>query len=502
MKEKIPTLLLLCLLAKVLIIIGLILFSGIGLGPDEAQYWTWSQALDWGYYSKPPGIAWQIWLGTQGFGQTELGVRALSLVLAFCQALAVYDLACRCGLQRATACWCGLLMALTPLGILGSFLAITDGGFLLFWTLACSATVAALHQKQVADPRVVGFYLLLGALFKWPIYLFWIFFFLAQRLYFPQSSLLKMGQGIGISLLGLLPSLVWNRSHEWATFRHVLATLQGGHSHTSQSGNLLEFMGAQMLLLSPILFLLLLAAGWRGVKHYRALDPALVFCGFVSFSSLAFMGVLALFQKMQGNWGIFAYPTGFVLMGWYACEACPKKRGWLKMGTGLSLALIGVLLTLHLYLPFKLNPFKHNMGWPRLRAELIKQGYDSSQHFLMSDKYQTVSLLSFYGPAQKRAYFLNLNGARKNQFSYWPSLQEEQKGKIGYFVWTENSPPMQNAIASTIEEYANKLKTHFDRIEYLGFFPLVYQRGEVVKGAFIFKCEECLAVQPEETFNY
>ena len=31
------------------------------LYPDEAQYWLWSRTLDWGYYSKPPMIAWLIW---------------------------------------------------------------------------------------------------------------------------------------------------------------------------------------------------------------------------------------------------------------------------------------------------------------------------------------------------------------------------------------------------------------------------------------------------------
>ena len=32
-------------------------WSGLNLYVDEAQYWTWAQALDWGYYSKPPVIA-------------------------------------------------------------------------------------------------------------------------------------------------------------------------------------------------------------------------------------------------------------------------------------------------------------------------------------------------------------------------------------------------------------------------------------------------------------
>ena len=34
------------------------------LYPDEAQYWLWSRTLAFGYYSKPPLIAWSIWAST------------------------------------------------------------------------------------------------------------------------------------------------------------------------------------------------------------------------------------------------------------------------------------------------------------------------------------------------------------------------------------------------------------------------------------------------------
>ena len=103
-----------------LFIICMILYAGIELGPDEAQYWTWSQALDWGYYSKPPGIAWQIWLGTYLFGQNEWGVRSISVILALMQALAVYQLALAAGLLKRTAYWCSLIMA---------FLSFRNGRF-------------------------------------------------------------------------------------------------------------------------------------------------------------------------------------------------------------------------------------------------------------------------------------------------------------------------------------------------------------------------------------
>ncbi|MDD3837175.1 MAG: 4-amino-4-deoxy-L-arabinose transferase, partial [Phenylobacterium sp.] len=35
--------------------------SPLELYPDEAQYWLWSRTLDFGYFSKPPVVAWTIW---------------------------------------------------------------------------------------------------------------------------------------------------------------------------------------------------------------------------------------------------------------------------------------------------------------------------------------------------------------------------------------------------------------------------------------------------------
>ena len=42
--------------------------SPLQLYPDEAQYWVWSRSLDLGYFSKPPLIAWIIWLTTAALG--------------------------------------------------------------------------------------------------------------------------------------------------------------------------------------------------------------------------------------------------------------------------------------------------------------------------------------------------------------------------------------------------------------------------------------------------
>lgn len=495
-----PILLLVILMLKAAAMVGIILYSGIGLGPDEAQYWTWSQSLDWGYYSKPPAIAWQIWLGTALFGNTELGVRFMAIVIAILLSIAVYRLARVCKLSPQTAFWAALTMSLTPLGVIASLFAITDGGFVLFWILASIPFAQALSNRSTPNYYLIGFYILCGALFKWPIYLFWGIILCFWPFYRQLFSWNFLG-GIAVSLLGLLPSLYWNRTHNWVTFRHVFATVTGRHSeitHVHSHGNFIEFLGAQFALLSPIIFILLLVSFAALIIRRKQLPPALVFCGGSCLMLLILYSVLSLFQKIQGNWVDFAYPTGIVFLCWVACERLKTGKIWIQIGVALSILLCLLVLSLpaiqsHSFfsqfpIPYKINPFRHNVGWDQLGRELATAGYNPKEDFLFGDKYQMSSLLSFYGPGQKRAYFLNLQGTRKNQFSFWPSMAQEVKGKTGFFVAVENVPHLIQNQAEQIATYQKLLETYFREVIFLGVKPLFFSYHKVAKGAFLFKC--------------
>src|SRR3979409_796016 len=60
---------------------------------DEAYYWMWSKSLAGGYYDHPPMVAIVIRLGTMIAGDTELGVRLISILLALPMSWAVYQTA-------------------------------------------------------------------------------------------------------------------------------------------------------------------------------------------------------------------------------------------------------------------------------------------------------------------------------------------------------------------------------------------------------------------------
>lgn len=465
----------------------------IGLAPDEAQYWTWSQNLDWGYYSKPPGIAWQIWLGTLFFGNTELGVRFGAVLLSIVLPLVVYRLGRRVADSEEVGLWAAIGLALSPLGFLSSLLAITDTGMALFWTLACIEMVSTQPPRYV----LVGLFIALGALFKWPIYAFWFLVWIAM-FFFPQIRSKHAIGGFVISLVGLLPSLYWNQGHDWATVRHVIATIigqqvQSGSATIPVKGNFLDFFAAQAGLMSPLLFAFFGAGAFYTIKKWKSYDFRLKWLVISSLGMLLFCLFLALFKKIQGNWVSYIYPSAFVVAAWFCFKRWEGGRIWYPIGVIVSLALsIGVFMIPWLQenggrIPYKFSPFRHNVGWNHLHEALLNAGYDPETMFLFADKYQNTSLLSFYGPGQKRAYFLNLLGTRKNQFSYWPSMREEQIGRPGYFVAVENGPDLSAKLDKQVAFYDIELKKYFNHISLVKIIPLFIVGDSMEKAALIYK---------------
>ena len=80
------------------------------LGPltlmfDEAQYWTWAKDPAFGYFSKPPMVAWLIAFTTSLCGDGEACVRASSPLLHLATASTVWLLARRMFGPRVAARW-------------------------------------------------------------------------------------------------------------------------------------------------------------------------------------------------------------------------------------------------------------------------------------------------------------------------------------------------------------------------------------------------------------
>ncbi|MDR3623947.1 MAG: glycosyltransferase family 39 protein [Chlamydiales bacterium] len=480
-------------------------YGNLHLAPDEAQYWVWSQYLDFGYYSKPPGIAWQIKMGTLLFGNTELGVRFVAICLSSLLSFAVYFLAKCCGLSTKTACFSAITIALCPIGLIASFAATTDGGFVLFWTLSLALLAKSLRDKIEPSYLLLGLFILCGALFKWTIFLMWALP-LVGLIFYPAWRSKKIILGILISLIAFLPSIVWNSAHEWVTFKHVWTQSTGGNG--AAPGNALEFFLAQFGIMSPLFFLFFVGAFFALIRKKSAMPEPLCFCTFIAWAILIAYTLLALKQKMQINWVVYIYPQAAVALSWVICELKSPNK-WFCASTLLSCFLSVIALSVpwlqsnalfsQMKIPYSLNLFKHSLGWENLSPALVRAGYDPNEHFLVADRYQMSSILSFYGEDQKRAYFFNILGMRKNQFSFWTSFKQEQ-GKDGFFVIVENRPLED---ASRIRaEYEVRLAPYFKEVHFEKMQPLFVSYGLPVKWALIFKVNHYDGNVPKDPLRY
>ena len=465
-----------CLLSRAILYL-FIQTSGVGLMPDEAQYWTWSLLPDVGYYSKPPGIAWQIALGTAFFGSTSFGVRFVALMLPILSALVVRAIVRQLvhdsdGWLAATA------FILSPLGTAGAFLATTDAGMVLFWLLA-----AYWYLRLEGRPTrffAAALFIALGALWKWMSYSFWLVVFASN-----PKRWRPLLAAILLSGIGLVPSLLWNWEHSWAGFCHVGATIFDQHS-SHASANPIQFFLAGVALVTPGFFLL----GLPALKERRA--------RFVSLGIAVILGgllVLSLFRKVQGNWAVIAQALFFPLIGVVLSQKPAWQRWPYRAAVAIAVACQLFVLATPYTSALSICPFKQGLGHDYTEA-LQRAGYVPGRDFLFSDRYQTTSLLWFYGPFQQKAYFFNLRGLRHNQFSYWPGMQQECRGRRGFFVtFAEGGSPL-------LSKYRSELLQYFSSVAPPQIATLYSTWGAPVRRMLIFVCDGYSGSAPEETKKF
>jgi len=82
--------LLVCLGAILALRLVAVYVARIDLVLDEAQFWTWSRELAFGYFSKPPVIAWVIRGASELCGDSEACIRSASPVLYTLAAFMLY----------------------------------------------------------------------------------------------------------------------------------------------------------------------------------------------------------------------------------------------------------------------------------------------------------------------------------------------------------------------------------------------------------------------------
>jgi 4-amino-4-deoxy-L-arabinose transferase-like glycosyltransferase len=392
--------------------------SPLPLYGDEAQYWTWAQHLDWGYYSKPPLLAWMIALMTAVGGNAEFWVRVASPLAHAGTALAVYLLAARAFDARA-ALWSGIAYATLPAVFLSSTLMSTDVFLLLFWAWGLYFLWRGLIDGHGRWWVLCGASVGLALLAKYAAIAFWVSAALVLVCvpgFRPWLRRWPPYAALGISLAVLAPNLWWNVQHGFVTFRHTRdnANLSGGGRF--EPGELGEFLSAQFGVMGPVLFAvllgLLLRRPWRRSAGDSDTAPADALLFHFTWPLLAFMTVQALLSRANANWAAAAYVAGTVLVAAFLVRQ--GRAGWLRFSTGLHVLVAVLAFSLPLLpfnLPGKYDPFRRIKGYDRLVADVVQleQTRFPGTAILADDRMLT-ALLMYYGRDGRLPAVVKWNG--------------------------------------------------------------------------------------------
>lgn len=305
--------------------------SPLDLHGDEAQYWDWAQSFAFGYYSKPPMIAWAIGLTTSLFGDAPWAVRVFSPFTHAVATMLLFALGSRMYGPWA-GFWAGLMWLLLPAVWLSTLIASTDALLLPLWALALLAGWRLLETGRFYWAFVLGLAIGLGALAKYAMMYFPIGLGLLLVLSRDARVVLLSWRGLvvlGTAAVVLAPNLAWNAANNFATVSHTVdnANLRGELFNPDE---LLSFLVDQFAVIGPVLFLALWVVLFGLARQGASINPRdRYLVAFILPPLLAIM-VQALISRAHANWAVAAYPAAVVLLA-----------GHLSQGSGGRLALRG-----------------------------------------------------------------------------------------------------------------------------------------------------------------
>ena len=451
----------LALIATLLLFrLGALFISPLGLHGDEAQYWAWSKDLDWGYFTKPPLIAWVIWSTTSIFGDAEWAVRLSSPVLHSLTAFVIFRTA-RFAFDARTGFWAAAIYLLMPALWLSSGIVSTDVPLLLCWALALNAW---LHLREAASwPRAVqlGAAIGMGLLAKYAM----LFFIpaLIAAIIFDRATRKRLVsiKGLAAGALALLiftPNIMWNAAHDFATVSHTADNANLGHSFPFHPSELLSFLGEQFGVFGPITFgiyILALIAALKG----RLSGPA-KYIAFFGLSPLLIISLEALLSRANANWAVTSYIAGCILTAHFGLTYGPRALKWMRGGIWaqtaiclvLGIALLSPALTNSLGLA---NAVKRLRAWPETTAQ-IRQVFDAGHE---GSPFETIT-------ADQRILFYDINYYTRS--APLPLTILMPNGTAKHHAHLTSALPAQEGPILVVNYYKSSqeaLRSDFERLE-------------------------------------
>ena len=325
------------------------------LANDEAYYHMFAERLAWGYFDHPPVTALLVWAGERLFGG-ELGVRFFFTVLQPLYLWILWRLVRPADADRRDAALFTVVSAstlmLTAALFLLTFKRFTEGRRMAWLWMGVAMALMAYSKYH-------------GALV--------VLFALAAA---PPRQLLRPSLYLSgaVALLLLVPHLVWQYDHDWASFAYHLS----GRNSVFKPGYVVEFLGNMLVVFNPF-FVPLYVQAWRKVKPQTTVGRALkllpvAFIGFFLLSSLR--------GYVQPQWVIVSC-FGLVYVLFDYARRHPRTRRYVMRAGGVTIALVALVRIEMIFNPLgvRFEVFDNRASYGAIaeaadgRPVIFRQGY-------------------------------------------------------------------------------------------------------------------------------
>jgi 4-amino-4-deoxy-L-arabinose transferase-like glycosyltransferase len=355
-------------------------FARTDLVFNEAQYWSWSRELDFGYFSKPPLLAWLIRGTTELCGNGEACIRSFPPLLYAIATWFVF-LTGRALYSARIGFWSAIVFDTLPAIAFLAGAVTTDVPLLLFWSIALYLWTRLIERKGMAYAVALGLTIGAGLLAKYAMIYFPLCMACQAMFSAEARGALRARRALVILFIALVviaPNLYWNYAHGFVTFRHT-AYSAGWDRHAAQLGRFVQFQLYQFVVYGPVLFFMLL---WiTAVSIHGRTDRRVVMLLAFSLPILILITVQALISRTHGTWTAPIAPAASILVTAWLLE---RRRHILfkAMVATNALATAAMLIGSALppgVFPAKSDPFARATGWKdvaaSVRERLAKDGY-------------------------------------------------------------------------------------------------------------------------------
>lgn len=427
------------------------------LSYDESYYWDWSRRLDWGYYSKPPMVAWLIYLSTTLFGNTELAVRFPALLCQSGSLILLYVLVFRYFGEIAAR---SLLftLAFVPIFMLYNFIMTIDPPLIFFWSLTFYGLVEFLKAPSLFWSLFTGFALGASLLTKQTSFMFlflsFAYFLLFERTYFSQKKTYLI---FILALLLYLPNLYWNFTQGFLLIKHTEEHFQRFFPGFEYY---LRFWIGIALLFGPLFIPLFFYIGFFFLRRLRTIFSTLyreakyevnsnkfslriMFLSyFFSFPPLLFFLILSLFIEFNHNWIMPFFLFSYI---WVVLMSFQRKiwRAFISLNIFFSFFLSLLLLSLptkpDLFGKNSVLLFKKFYGWPEL-AKRVERYVHRDIPIVVRSR-ELASSLAFYLSFHPQVYVVNPEGVPQNQYHLWRNTKDLIGKEVIYVEKDWSVPP-------------------------------------------------------------